>query len=114
MGDLSECFFSFPPIKLLAALIPVCDDIVEVTHEHRVARKVEEPGLFAVRLCKSPQPPDQAGDDKRRGEKGDEGSEILSLRNIEDVNRFYEEIDQTACCDDREDGRGYKTIQQRE
>ena len=47
---MAECLFFPPSIQLLSAKIPVGDDVVHVTHEDRVVRKIEKAGLLAQRI----------------------------------------------------------------
>ena len=46
MGDASDCLHPRPPVPLRRAPVPVRDDIVQVAHEDRVVRQIEEARLL--------------------------------------------------------------------
>ncbi len=53
MSNLADGFLCPPPVELLGATVPICDDVVHATHENAVVREIEEARLLNAELLRT-------------------------------------------------------------
>ena len=95
MRDLAHGLLLLPSIKFLGAAFPASDHVAGNADKNRIVREIEERSWPALRLANVADTPDKACSE-RREQKGEQGYDILTIANLDGVDRRKEKVIQAG------------------